>query len=88
MTTWANGRRSYGPHCEGTMSQSGPDWYYSVQFSQWQAALNTTIELLSGGSGNNRPSAQAACDAQVAAWQEQFPMLEILAGQAQAGGQE
>jgi len=82
MSTWTNGRRQYGPHCEGKAFQHIGRASWDLRFLQFVDSPegHYAIELhkLGWDRMETQAEAQAACDAQVAAWQERFPMLEIV----------
>jgi hypothetical protein len=83
MSEWQHGRRQYGPHCQGTASQHHGRASWDLRFLQFVEGLDGSyaVELKKIGWDRmkTQAEAEAACDAQVAAWQQLFPMLEIVA---------
>ena len=85
MSEWHNGRRQYGPHCNGIVG----GWQWWAIYEEWVDGIGQfRIEMY----GPVRPLGndavgEVACDAQVAAWQERFPALEIVADEPQKGGE-
>ena len=87
MSEWQHGRRQCGPHCKGMSWQHIGSASWDLRFLQFihedvpgKTMRWSHIELAASGLYEaDESAAQAACDAQVAEWEERFPMLEIVA---------
>ena len=79
---WTHSRKEYGPHCKGESGQHHGSASWRVRFLQFFRDYQTEywhLEMAASGKEKVEADAQAACDEQVARWQEMFPMLEIVA---------
>ena len=88
MSEWAKRHRQYGPHCRGNVIiwEGEAPGHWNLRYEQLLPGVGL-VRLSHGGTRPTEAKAQAACNAQVAAWQKMFPMLEIVANEQPTKGQ-